>query len=109
MSDDRRVRILDGFQQTLGHFGRVLTENGMHAGDDEIHLGQHVVGEVEIAVGENVDFDAGENGDALDLLAGLANARNMRNGARVVEAVGEGQVFGVVGDGDVFVAANLGG
>src|ERR1700689_5454826 len=109
MSDDRRVRILDGFQQPLGHLGRVLIENGMHAGDDEIHLGQHVVGEIEIAVGEYVDFDAGENGDAVDLFAGLAYARNMRNGALVVEAVGEGQVLGLVGYGHVFVAACLGG
>ena len=33
----------------------------------------------------------------------------MLHGALVVEAVGEGQVLGVVGDGHVFVAVCLGG
>ena len=42
-------------------------------------------------------------------LIGLANLLNVSDGARVVEAVGEGQVLGVVGDGDVFVAVRLGG
>ena len=71
--------------------------------------GEHLVGEIEITVGQNVDFDAGEDGDALDFLAGFANALDVGDGARVVESVGEGQVFGMVGDGHVFVAAGLGG
>ena len=40
-----------------------------------------------------------------DLLIGGANARDMLHGAFVIEAVGEGQVLGVIGDGDVLVAA----
>jgi hypothetical protein len=36
----------------------------MHAGDDHIHLGEHVVGKIEVAVGEDVDFNSGEDGDA---------------------------------------------
>ena len=34
---------------------------------------------------------------------------DVRDGALVVESVGEGQILGVVGDGHVFVAARLGG
>ena len=109
MADDRSVRILDRLQQPLGHLCRLLIEYGMHAGDDYIHLGEHIVGQIEIAVGEDVDFDAGKDRNALDLLVGLADALDVDDGALVVESVGEGQVLGVVGDGHVFVAARLGG
>ena len=47
----RRSVILAGF----------LIEDGMDAGDDDVHLREDVVGEIEVAVGENVDFDAGED------------------------------------------------
>jgi hypothetical protein len=43
------------------------------------------------------------------VLVGFANALNVCQGALVIEAVGEGQILGVVGDGHVFVAARLGG
>ena len=102
-----------GFSMALSRrsviFAGILIEDGVHAGDDDVHLGEHVVGEIEIAVGEDVDFDAGKDRDAVDLLARGANARDVLDGALVVEAVGEGQVLGVVGDGHVLVAARLGG
>ena len=44
MSEDRCVRIPDCLQQTIGHLCRFLIEDGMHAGDDDIHLSQHVIG-----------------------------------------------------------------
>ena len=40
---------------------------------------------------------------------GFANALDVLDGALVVEAVGEGQILGVIGDGHVFVAARLRG
>ena len=81
----------------------------MHAGDYQIHLGQHVVGEIEVSVREDVDFDPGEDLDSVDVLVRIANPLDVLHGALVVEAVGEGQVLGVVGDGHVFVAVCLGG
>ena len=42
-------------------------------------------------------------------VVGGANARDVLDRPLVVETVGEGQVLGVVGDGDVLVAALLGG
>ena len=42
-------------------------------------------------------------------LVDLADARDVFEGALLVEAVGHGQVFGVVGDGDVLIAARQGG
>ena len=43
----------------------VLVEGGVHAGDDDIHLLEDGVGEIESAVGEDVDFDAGEDFDVI--------------------------------------------
>ena len=34
---------------------------GVHAGDDDVHLLEHRVGEIEGAVGQDVHFDAGKN------------------------------------------------
>src|ERR1700733_2715635 len=94
MANDGSIRIRDGVQQALGHLRRFLIEDGVDAGDDDVHLRQYVVGEIESAVGEDVDFDAGEDGDAFDLFSGFANALDVGDGARVVESVGEGQVLG---------------
>ena len=80
----------------------------MHAGDDQIHLSEHIVGEIEIAVGQNIDFDTGEDRDAVDLLVGFADALDVNHGALVVKTVGEGQVLGVIRNGHVLVAARLG-
>ena len=56
-------------------------------------LRQDFVGEIKVAVSEDVDFDAGEDGDAFDLLGGGANARDVFDGALVIEAVGEGKIL----------------
>ena len=90
-------------------FGRFLIEDGVDAGDDDVHLREDVVGEIEVAFGEDVDFDSGEDRDAVDFLVGFANALDVFDGALVVEAVGEGQVLGVVGDGHVLIAARFRG
>ena len=80
----------------------------MHAGDHDVHLLQHGVGEIELAVGEDVHLDAGHDGDAIGLLVGGTNARNVLLGTLVIETVGEGQILRVIGDGDVLVAALFG-
>jgi hypothetical protein len=40
-----------------------LIEEGVDAGDDDVHLSEGFIGEIELAVGEDVDFDAGEDTD----------------------------------------------
>ena len=87
----------------------LLVEGGVDAGDDHVHLLEHGVGKVERAVTQDVDLDAGHDGDAFDLVVGGVNASDVLHRPLVVEAVGHGQVLGVVGDGDVLVAALLGG
>ena len=106
MAEDADVRVLDGAKHPLGHLLLGLIEERMHAGDDDIHLGEDFVGEIERAVAEDVDFDAGKDTNLpVQLSVDLADALHVLQGAGVVEAVGHGQIFGVVGDGDVVVAA----
>jgi len=49
----------------------------MHAGDDDVHLRQYVVGKIEVAIGEDIHFDSGEDGDAVDSGVCLANFLNV--------------------------------
>ncbi len=69
MAEDADVGVLDGAQDAGGHLLAGLLETGVDAGDDDVHLGEHFVVEVEGAVGEDVDFDAGEDADAAFHLA----------------------------------------
>ena len=110
MAEDADVRVLDGAEDAGGHLVAALLEAAVDAGDDDVHLCEHFVVEIERAVGEDVDFNAGEDADAaFHLLVDFANALHMFEGALFVEAVGHGQVFGVVGDGDVLEPALDGG
>ena len=65
--------------------------------------------QVERAVGQDVDLYARQDGDAVDLLAGAAKPLRVLDGPLLVEPIGERQVLGVLGDGDVLVAALAGG
>src|SRR5664279_5886355 len=77
----------------------------MYAGDHNIHLLQHRVGEIELAIGQDIHFDACHDGDAVRLLVGGVNSGDVLLGTLVIKAVGECQVFRVIGDGNVLVAA----
>ena len=90
-------------QQAISHLLRLLVEGRVNAGDDDIHLLHHGVGEIELAVGQDVDFNAGHDRNAVDLLVGSVDARDVFHGPLVVESVGERQILRVVGDGDVLV------
>ncbi len=108
MSDDRGIWIRDGLQQSLGHLGRLLIEDGVHTGDNDVHLRQDIVGEVEVAVSQDIDFDPGKDGDAVDFLSHVANALDVFDGALIVKAVGEREILRMIGDGHVLIAARLG-
>ena len=75
MAEDAHVGVLDGAQNAGGHLFAALLEAGVDAGDDDVHLGEDFVVEVERAVGEDVDLNAGEDADAaFHLLVDFANA-----------------------------------
>ncbi len=105
VAEDPRVGILDGTEHASGHLFATLVKARVDAGDDHVHLGEDFVVEVERAIGQNVDLDAGEDADAaFHLLVHFTDAADVFERALFIEAVGHGQVFGVVGDGDVLIA-----
>ena len=108
VSDEGSVGILDRLEQSLGHLSGLLIEDRVHAGDDDIQLREDIVGEIEIAIRQDVDFDASKDGNAVDVLVGGANSGDVFDRTFVVESVGEGQVLGVVSDGHVLIAARFG-
>ncbi len=104
------MRVFEGAEDAVGHLFDGLVEVGVDAGDDDVHLGEGGVVEVEGAVGEDVDLDAGEDADpSFHLGVDFADGFDVGESALVVEAVGHGEIFAVVGDGDVGQAAGKGG
>ena len=81
----------------------------MDRGDDDVELGEAVVGEIHRAVGPDVALDAGEHGDAVEPLAQGADAAGLLERAPLVEPVGHRQRLAVIGDRDVGEAGVAGG
>ena len=98
--------IFDGTQDAGSHFVARLLEARVNAGDYNVHLREDFVVEIEGAVGKDVDFDSCKDADAaLHLLVDFADAGDVFEGALLIEPIDHGQVFGVVGDGDVLQTA----
>ena len=71
-------RTVESTQDPVGHMGLILREVRMHGSDDEIELGQTVVGEIEAAVVQDVALDAGEQRQALESSVQRTNAGRVR-------------------------------
>ena len=97
-------RALERAQDAVGHLRLILREVRVHRRDDEIELGEAVVGEIEPAVGQDVALDAGEQRQALESAVQRPHAGRVLERAALVEAVGHRQRLAVVGDGDVLMA-----
>ena len=107
MAQNAHIGVFNGPEHAGSHFLAVLIETGMHAGDDDLHLRQHLIVQIQSAVGQNIHLDAGEDADAaLHLAVHRADALDVFERPLLIQAVGHGQVFRVVGDGDVLVAAS---
>ena len=77
--------------------------------DDDVELGEAVVGEIEAAVGEDVAFDSGEQREVLEASVQCPNARGVLERPALVEAIGHGERLAVVGDGDVLATEAMRG
>ena len=77
----------------------------MDAGNYQVHARQHAVGEVQTAVGQDVDLNAGEDSDIPQLAAGCADPFDMLQRPLIIQAVGKGKIFGVFGDRHVLITA----
>src|ERR1039457_4233588 len=105
VSHDAQVGALQRAQQAVGHLARLLVHVAVHAADHQVERGQRVVGQIHRAVLEDVALDATEDADAQADAVDLAHAAGKLHHALFIQAVGHGKGLGVVGDGDVFVAA----
>ena len=101
MADDVDERVRDGAEHAIGHLRFVLVERRMDGRDDDVELGEAVVREVHRAVRTDVAFDAGQQRDAVEPVADLANAPGVREGAVLVEAVRHRERFAVIGNRQV--------
>ena len=77
----------------------------VHAGNNDVHLVQHLGGEIEFAISKDIDLDAREHPDAFGVAAHSADFFNVLRCPRVVETVGEREILGMVGNGHVRIAA----
>ena len=76
----------------------------MDTADDEIEFGESIFGKIHSAVAEDIAFEAGEDAEGQAVPVEFADVAGKIDHAPFVEAVGHGEGFGVVGDGDVLVA-----
>ena len=104
MAEHVHPRALERAQDAVGHLRLILREVRVHGGDDEIELGEAVVGEVEAAVVQDVALDAGEQRQSFEPAVQRAHAGGVLERAALVEAVGHRQRLTVIGDGDVLVS-----
>ena len=99
VGEDRQVRMIERLQESLGLAAPGELKACVDRADDVVESGEHLVGQRQRPVLEDVDLDALQYRDAADRervdRLGLARER------RRVEAVGRTQELGVVGDADV--------
>lgn len=109
VADDGDGRMGNGADHAggLGFAGEV--EMGVDGADDDIELLQRGVGLVEGAVFEDVDLLATEDGEAGEGGVGGGDFFGLLGETVGVQTVGHGEAGGMVGDGDVVVAEDLGG
>ena len=74
MAEHVDPRALERAQHPVGHLRLVLREVRVDRGDDDVELGEAVVGEIEPAVGEDVALDAGQQRQALEAAVQRADA-----------------------------------
>ena len=98
VSDAVDVRVVDRAQDALG---RVALERGVHRRDDPVELREHLVGDVERAVGADVDLDSAQHPERLHALVDGFDLPPLRLHPPVA------QVVRVIGQAEEPVAATL--
>ena len=109
MGDGAHVGVAHGADDPLHDLSRRLAEAGMDARGDEVQAGQHLVGQVEPAVGQDVHLDAGEQPYPLE--AGVQRPDLLLLGHEPLgaEPPGHGQRLRVVAEAQVLEALVAGG
>ena len=79
----------------------------MQRDDDDVEGCEAIVGEVEPAVGKDIDLGSGQHGKPFERFRKLANVLGMRQRPGLVQAVGHGQRLRVIGNRDELEAPGL--
>ena len=109
MPQNGQVAIVHGADDPLGLCGGGKIEIGMYRRHHDIEARQDRVRQVELAVGQDVDLDALQNRDPVELFVQPVDLGDLLRQPSGVEAVGDRHPAAVIRDGDVFIAACLGG
>ncbi len=99
------VRVPDRAQQSAGGLIALLVERGVRRRHHNIELIEHLVGIVESAVGQDVDFGSRQQPNVLGLSVELPDSLDVREQGVDLESAGESRTAGVVGDGKSLEAA----
>src|SRR5439155_983058 len=103
VSDRVDPRVFRGAHEAAGQLLLALIEPVVDGGHDVVRVGQHVVGQVELSVLEDVELDAPEDGEAATLgVPGVDRLPLLPQPLRV-EPQRHGPALRLIGDGDVFV------
>ncbi len=102
--DNLGVGIGDGGENAVGHGSAFEILVAVNGDDYHIELGEYFVVEVETAIFEDIDFHAGEEADPGNVFLCGADFLDVFEGALFIETIGDRDRFGVIRNGDVFVA-----
>ncbi len=101
--------VLDGLDDAGRLRLAIQGEKGVYRGHHEVQASEHVVGEIERAVLEDINLTAGEHAHAILLRSvELSDIFELLREADFVEAAGLEARFRVVGDAEVFPAVGFG-
>ena len=89
-------------QHAHGLAARAQIEMAVHRGNDEIELGEQRIGQRQRAVRENVDLDALQEPDALELGVQPVDRLHLLSQPPLVEPMDDPEVLRVIGNGEVF-------
>ena len=109
VTQDADVGGFQSAQHAIGHLGGFQIHVAVDAGDHNIEFSQGVFGEIHFPVAADVALQTRQDVDTEPVLIQLAHSLGERDGACFIQAVGHGESFRVVRDGDVFVAQGAGG
>ena len=98
------MRRAHGGDHPRRHLLAVHAQLRVHAGDDDVEVGEEVVVEIERAIEVDVDLHPVEDAERSELLVEHGDDADLLNQPLAVEAVGDGQPRRVVGEHDVLVA-----
>src|SRR5579875_255065 len=107
VTDGMYMRALDGIQEPPGDLLPRLVLAVVDGGDHPVGLREHVLGQVQPAVLQDVQLHPLEQGDPVDLAGQLVDGLPVLAQAFSVKPSGHRDALGMVGEGDVGVAAFL--